>query len=136
VPTTTILLADDNSAVLEHVTKLLKANYDVIGAVNDGASVLRECSSTEPAVIVLDISMGDMSGMDVARRLRESGCNSKIIFLTVHEDPDFVNAAMSAGGLAYVVKSRLRMDLVSAIKAVLSNELFVSPNLLYERIKK
>jgi DNA-binding NarL/FixJ family response regulator len=82
-------------------------------------------------VVILDISMGEESGIDIARQLRDSGCSAKVIFLTVHEDTDYVNAAMGAGGSAYVVKSRLSLDLFSAVNAVLSNKLFVSPNLLY-----
>jgi len=105
--------------------------YKVIAAVSDGATVVRECLRLRSDVIILDISMGDLSGIDVARKLRDAGCNSRIVFLTVHEDSDYMNAAMGAGGSAYVVKSRLSLDLFSAINAVLSNKLFVSPTLLY-----
>lgn len=128
-----ILLADDNSAILNHVIGLLRADdhYEVVGALSDGATVLREYGRLSPDVIVLDISMELLSGIDVAQRLRDSGCHSKIIFLTVHEDSDFVNAAIGAGGSAYVVKSRLSMDLIPAVHAVLSNRLFISPTLLY-----
>jgi DNA-binding NarL/FixJ family response regulator len=83
-----------------------------------------------PDVVILDISMGELSGIDVAERLRDAGCRSKIIFLTVHEDLDFMNAALGAGGSAYVVKSRLSTDLIFAINAVLSDKVFVSASLL------
>ena len=128
-----ILLADDNSAVLSHVTRALRKAYDIVAAVKDGESVLKEYPRLRPDVIVLDISMGDLSGIDVARRLRDSGCHSKIVFLTVHEDSDFVNAAMGTGASAYVVKSRMSTDLVSAIEAALAGKLFVSGSLLYGR---
>jgi DNA-binding NarL/FixJ family response regulator len=133
VQNTTILLSDDNSAVLDHVAKMLEKekSYQVVGAISDGRDVVREYLRLRPDVVILDISMGDVSGIDVARDLRDSGCRAKIIFLTVHEDADFVNAGMGAGGSAYVVKSRLGQDLFSAIKAVLSHKIFVSPNLLY-----
>jgi DNA-binding NarL/FixJ family response regulator len=133
VPRTTVLLADDNSAVLDHVRKVLEKekNYEVLAMITDGAVVVREYLRLRPDVILLDISMGEQSGIDVARQLRDSGCAAKIIFLTVHEDSDYVNAAMGAGGSAYVVKSRLNLDLLSAINAVLSHKLFVSPTLLY-----
>jgi len=136
VPKVSVLLADNNSAVLDRVAKLLRADYNVVGAVKDGAAVLAESLRLNPDIIVLDISMGELSGIDVARRLRDSGCNSKIIFLTVHEDADFVNAAMGVGAAAYVVKSRLSLDLITAIHAVLTNKLFVSPNLLYVQEEK
>jgi CheY-like chemotaxis protein len=133
VQNTTILLSDDNSAVLEHVGKMLEKEkeFKVVGAISDGTVVVREYLRLRPDVIILDISMGDVSGIDIAQDLRDSGCRAKIIFLTVHEDSDFLNAGIGAGGSAYVVKSRLNQDLLSAIDAVLSNKLFVSPNLLY-----
>ncbi len=133
VQNTTILLSDDNSAVLEHVGKMLEKEekFKVVGAISDGTAVVREYLRLRPDVIILDISMGDVSGIDIAQDLRDSGCRAKIIFLTVHEDSDFLNAGIGAGGSAYVVKSRLNQDLFSAINAVLSNKLFVSPNLLY-----
>jgi DNA-binding NarL/FixJ family response regulator len=133
VPSKTVFLADDNFAVLDHVREMLEKDgtYKVIAVVSDGAIVVREYLRLRPDLILLDISMGTTSGIVVARQLRDSGCSAKIIFLTVHEDSDYVNAAIGAGGLAYVVKSRLNMDLLSAIKAVLANKLFVSPTLLY-----
>jgi len=130
---TTILLCDDNSAVLDHVGKMLEKekSYQVVGAIADGRIVVREYLRLRPDVIILDISMADVSGIDIARDLRDSGCQAKIIFLTVHEDSDYVNAGMGAGGSAYVVKSRLSQDLLSAINTVLSNKIFVSPTLMY-----
>ena len=132
MPKASILLADDNSAILDHVSSLLEVDdqYEVVGALSNGAAILHEYEQLRPDVIVLDISMELLSGIDVAQHLRDSGCHSKIIFLTVHEDSDFVNAAMGAGGSAYVLKSRLSMDLIPAVNAVLSNRLFVSPTLL------
>ena len=100
--------------------------YQVIGAVTDGESVQRAYSRLRPDIIILDISMSDISGIDVAQDLVDSGCKAKIVFLTVHEDADFINAAMGAGGSAYVVKSRVSSDLIPALDAVLSGKLFVS----------
>lgn len=134
MPTTTILLADDNATILNHVGKMLEKEktYKVVASIADGAVVVREYSRLKPDVIILDISMGELSGIDIARQLRDSGCSAKIVFLTVHEDTDYLNAAMGAGGSAYVVKSRLNLDLLFAINAVLSNKLFVSGSLLYQ----
>jgi DNA-binding NarL/FixJ family response regulator len=133
VTSTTILLSDDNSAVLEHVGRMLEKEdrYQVVGVVSDGRVVVREYLRLRPDVIILDISLGDVSGIEIAQELRDSGCRAKIIFLTVHEDADYLNAGIGAGGSAYVVKSRLSQDLLSAIDAVLSNKLFVSPTMLY-----
>jgi len=131
----TILLADDNAAVLKHVGRMLgrHKNYDVVGAIVDGTTVVREYLRLRPDLIVLDISMGGISGIDIARQLRDSGCDAKIIFLTVHEDRDYVNAAIGAGGSAYVVKSRLSSDLLTAIDAAMADKLFVSASLTHER---
>ena len=127
-----ILLADDNTAILDVVSRLLRSHQcNVIARVNDGANVVRECLRLRPEIIVLDISMDTLNGIDVARELVLSGCSSKIIFLSVHEDSDFVNAAMGAGGSAYVVKSRVATDLCSAIDAVLADKRFLSPTMLY-----
>jgi DNA-binding NarL/FixJ family response regulator len=132
VQSKTILLSDDNSAVLDVVGEMLgkEESYKIVGAVSDGRVVVREYFRLRPDLIILDISQGDVSGIDIARDLRDSGCNAKIIFLSVHEDSDYVNASMGAGGSAYVVKSRLNQDLLSAIHAVFSNKFFVSPTLL------
>jgi DNA-binding NarL/FixJ family response regulator len=134
VPDLTILLADDNSAVLNHVRKMLakEKSYKVVAALTDGTFVRREYLRLKPDILILDISMGGLSGIDIARQLRDLGCTAKVIFLTVHEDRDYVNAAIGAGGLAYVVKSRLHLDLLHAIKAVLADKLFVSSTLMYE----
>jgi DNA-binding NarL/FixJ family response regulator len=127
-----ILLADDNAAILEVVSRLLRNHQcNVVARINDGADVVRESLRLRPDVIVLDISMDTLNGIDLARELSLSGSSSKIIFLSVHEDSDFVNAAMGAGGSAYVVKSRVASDLCSAVDAVLADKRFLSPTMLH-----
>lgn len=128
-----VLLADDNSAVLDQVSRVLAKNYEIVGALKEGQAVVKECLRLKPDVIILDISMGDVSGIDLARELRDCGCRSRIVFLTVHEDYDFVNAALGAGALAYVVKSRLSADLVSGVEAAMAEKLFVSSSLMYQQ---
>jgi len=134
VPRASVLLADDNLAILELVSRMLARtdNYEIVAALTDGSAVMREVFLLKPDVVILDISMGELNGIEVARDLRDSGCQSKVVFLTVHEDADFLNAAMNVGGSGYVVKSRLSTDLVSAIDAVLSGKVFVSQTLLYQ----
>lgn len=126
-----VLLADDNAALLNHVAKMLEKEFEIVATLKDGTSLLRNWQLVPADVIVLDIALGDPNGIEVARLLRDSGCDSKIVFLTVLDDADFVKAAMGAGGSGYVVKSRLSSDLVSAIHAVLSGKLFVSASLMY-----
>jgi DNA-binding NarL/FixJ family response regulator len=121
-----ILLADDSPAILSHVAESLGVDYEIVALVSDGEAVIAETERLRPDLIVLDISMGQVSGIDIARGLRERGYFGKIVFLTVHEDLDFASAAIGAGGSAYVVKSRLGSDLRRAIEASLSDHLFIS----------
>jgi len=127
LPNVRILLADDNTAILDHVGDLLEVNYEVIGKVADGSCVCSEVKKLKPDLIILDISFGDCSGIEIANQLREQGYAGEVVFLTVHEDPDFVSAAIGAGGRGYVIKSRLSVDLEAAVKAVLLHQVFVSP---------
>ncbi len=126
LPRARILLADDYTAILDHVRDMLKDEYEIIGAVADGNSVCSEVKKLNPDLTVLDISLGECSGIAIARRLREQGYAGEIVFLTVHEDPDFVSAAIGAGGRGYVIKSRVSLDLRPAVKAALLHRVFVS----------
>ncbi len=127
-----VLVADDNAAIMEHVSTMLQGDYEIVGRVVDGNSVCAEAGRLRPDVVVLDISMGECNGIEIARQLRERGYVGEIVFLTVHEDTDFVNAAIGAGGRGYVIKSRMNVDLRSAVKAVLSHRIFVSAPLQNE----
>jgi DNA-binding NarL/FixJ family response regulator len=128
---TRVLLADDNTAVLSHVSDFLAKDFHIVAAVTDGESALRTYHERRPDLLILDISMGKIGGLEVARLLRKSGSQLPIVFLTVHQESDFVHAALASGGSAYVVKSHLANDLVPAIRAALSGELFISPCLLH-----
>lgn len=110
---------------------LLDADYEVVGVVSDGTCVLAEVEQSQPDIVVLDISMGDINGLELARALQEKSFPGKIIFLTVHEDQELLSAAIAAGGYAYVVKSRLDLDLLPALQTVLCGQLFVSASLRY-----
>src|ERR1700687_1642780 len=111
---------------MQHVSAMLPAEYELVGRVVEGNSVCDEVERLKPALVVLDISMGDCSGIEIARHLREQGYAGEIVFLTVHEDPDFVSAAIGAGGRGYVTKSRMSLDLKPALKAALLHRVFVS----------
>jgi DNA-binding NarL/FixJ family response regulator len=125
-----VLLADDNNEIVDYVSEiLLDSQYDVVGAITNGQDVVREAEKGRPDVLILDISMGEVSGIELARILQGRGFFGKIVFLTVHEDQDFLRAAIAAGGSAYVVKSRLDSDLLPAIHSALRGLLFVSPSL-------
>lgn len=126
VPHPSLLLADDNPALLETLIEMLQPSYRVAAALGNGASVLAEVAELCPDLVILDISLGDLTGFEVARRLRDMGCPARIIFLSVHEDIDFVNAAFDLGAGGYVFKSRITTDLTKAIDIVSNGGRFAS----------
>jgi DNA-binding NarL/FixJ family response regulator len=111
-----VLLADDHEAMLDRVARLLATECDVVGTVTDGQQALDAAMELKPDVLVLDISMPVMNGIETARRLKEAGSGTRIVFLTVHDDPGFAREALEAGALGYVIKQRIASDLVAAIK--------------------
>jgi DNA-binding NarL/FixJ family response regulator len=121
-----LLLADDNPALLTTLVEMLQTGYRVLAALPNGTSVLDDIATLGPDIVILDISLGDMTGFEVARRLKDRGCSAKIIFLTVHEDVDFVSAAFDIGASGYVFKSRVTEDLAKAINVVFNGGRFAS----------
>lgn len=124
-----LLLADDHSATLGQVACLLEREFDIIGKVSNGLEAVEAVERLNPDVVVIDITMPGIDGIETARRVQRDGCRPKLVFLTVHEDPDYVQAALEAGGAAYVAKARLGTDLVPAIHSALAGQRFVSPTL-------
>lgn len=127
-----VLVADDHEAVIKSVVRLLSRHYDVVGAFRDGRSLLEAAGTMNPDVLVLDISMPVITGIEAAGFLQKTGSTAKIIFLTVHEDPDFVQAAREVGALGYVIKQRMISDLPEAIKLALEGKCFTSPSLYFK----
>ena len=121
-----VLLADDHETVLEQVRAILRKDFDIVGTVNNGQDAVAETQRLEPDVLVIDISMPVLNGLQAARQLRTNSHRAKIVFLTVHEDQDFVSAALSAGASAYVVKSEVTSELVPAIREALRGGTYVS----------
>ncbi len=113
----------------------LSGEYLVVGRVGDGCELLAEAERLQPDVIVLDISMPRLDGIEAARQLRRSQRPARLVFLTVHEDADYARAALDAGGLGYVVKTRLASDLLPAIRAALADRSFISPTVRLEEAR-
>jgi DNA-binding NarL/FixJ family response regulator len=124
-----LLLADDHAAILAQTISLLAGEFEIVGTVGNGLDLIKSAAQLDPDVVVLDITMPGLDGIEVARRLKHAGCRAKLVFLTVHEDPDYARAALDAGGTAYVAKARLASDLIPAIHGALAEECFVSPDL-------
>src|SRR5271157_371435 len=122
-----VLVADDHQAVIERVRETLDESCEVVDTVENGQQAIDAVRLLNPDVLVLDISMPVLDGLEAARRLQGLNCRTRIIFLTVHEDRDFVEAALSAGASGYVTKARLLKDLRSAIREALEGHIFVSP---------
>ena len=124
-----ILLADDQEEMLRTVVLVLGDEFNIIGTADNGKHAIELATELSPDVLVLDISMPIMNGLEVAGRLKELGSRASIVFLTVHADPDFVEAARSVGGLGYVLKESLAIDLAPAIRTVKQGNTFTSPSL-------
>lgn len=118
--------------MLGTVTSLLEPAFEIVGTVFDGQSLLHATDKLQPDVLVLDISMPVLNGIQAAQKLKDSGSTARIVFLTVHDDQDFVRAALATGALGYVVKHRIASDLVHAIREALAGHIFVSPSLAKE----
>jgi DNA-binding NarL/FixJ family response regulator len=121
-----VLLVDDNEAMLARVAKVLTPGCVVVGKAKDGPTALDAALALQPDVIVLDISMPGMSGLEIASCLREAGSTAVVVFLTVHDEEDIVAAAKAAGGIGYVIKPRLVSDLMIAVGEALAGRPFVS----------
>ena len=130
-----VLLADDHEAMLARTAEALTGECLVVGKVRDGHELLAQAERLHPDVIVLDITMPRLDGIEAARQLRRSHPDARLVFLTVHEDADYARAALDAGGLGYVVKSRLASDLLPAIRAALADRSFISPTVRLEEAR-
>jgi DNA-binding NarL/FixJ family response regulator len=124
-----LLLADDHLIVLEGMTRLLQTEYDLLPPASDGQLLVETAMRTSPDVIVTDISMPILNGIEAIRQLRKRGLKSKVIFLSMHADREFAAEALSAGGSGYVIKQSAAEELGRAIRDVLKNRTYVTPRL-------
>ena len=124
----TILLADDHPGVFETVAQILEPTFEIIGRSDTGQALLEAVAKLNPDVVVADISMPVLNGIEAANKLKQFGSTSRFVFLTVHDHPDFIEACLASGALGYVSKPRMACDLVPAIREALKGRTFVSPN--------
>ena len=122
-----VLLAEDHRLLREAFVKLLEPDCDVLGAVADGRALIEAAPKLRPDVVVVDIAMPLLNGLDAARQLKRSMPSVKVIFLTVSEDPDLAAEAFRAGGSAFLLKNSAASELLQAIADVMQGRSYVTP---------
>jgi DNA-binding NarL/FixJ family response regulator len=124
-----VLLADDNGAMLLDLRDELGDEFRIAGTAANGEEVLQAVLRLDPDILVLDVTMPILNGIQVATQLRDLHPRTRILFLTIHEEPEYISAAFLAGARGYVTKRRLASDLSRAIRDVFDGRTFLSPSL-------
>jgi DNA-binding NarL/FixJ family response regulator len=124
-----ILLADDHTLIVEALTHLLQAEFDVVGTVGDGRALLQAASDLKPEVVVVDIGMPLLNGLDAARQLKDLHPEIKVIFLTQNREPHYAAEAFRRKASGYVLKDAAASELIAAIREALAGRWFNSPSL-------
>lgn len=127
-----ILLADDHAAVLERIRTVLAPHYEIAGTVADGRALVEAALRLKPDLIVSDITMPHLNGIDAAIQIKSSLPGMKLLFVTMHSNSAYVRAALEAGGAGYVLKSAVLEDLLDAAQRVLKGRIYVSSGLSTE----
>jgi DNA-binding NarL/FixJ family response regulator len=131
---TRILLADDHPFLIQGLRSILEPHYEIVGTAADGGALLDLARKLHPDVVITDMSMSIMNGIEVTRRLREEGSKIKIIFLTMHSDIELVTEAFRAGASGYVLKSCAVEELATAIRTVSEGKLYLTSCLAKGRL--
>jgi len=124
-----VMLADDHTILVEAFRKLLEPHFEIVGSVADGRALLETAAQLKPDVIVVDISMPLMNGLEAASRLKQLMPAVKLIFLTMNEDPDLAVDAMQRGASGYLLKSSAASELIRAIQMALKAKSYVTPQI-------
>src|SRR5690349_16781071 len=126
MPKTRVLLADDHAMVAQGLEALLKDTFDLVGVVHDGRSLLDAAAKLRPDVIVTDISMPMLNGLDAIRQIRSERADTKVVVLTMHSDTQLAVSAFRAGASGYVLKVSPGEELISAIEQVAQGRAYVT----------
>ncbi len=127
-----VLLADDHLMVAEALKSLLAPEFDLVGVVEDGRAMLDAAAALRPDVIVADVTMPHLNGIDALVQLRQRGDRVPVVFLTMHRDTSFARRALDAGASGYVLKHSASAELVTAIRAALDGKTYLTPQLAGE----
>jgi DNA-binding NarL/FixJ family response regulator len=122
-----VLSADDHAEFLEAEIALLRPHFELVGTARDGASLVSEAMRLNPDVVVVDITMPVLNGIDAVHKLIESGSTAKFVFLTINTGEEFVKACLTEGARGFVWKSRMKAHLIPAIYAALEDLPYISP---------
>jgi DNA-binding NarL/FixJ family response regulator len=122
-----VLMADDHTLVLEGLKRILETEVDIVGIAENGREMLRMAEELKPDIVLVDISMPLLNGIDATRQLLKNSPQSKVIFLTMHSDSDYVSEAFRAGASGYLLKRSAASELVSAIQEVMKGRYYVTP---------
>jgi DNA-binding NarL/FixJ family response regulator len=124
-----VLLADDHQIIVEGLRSLLSPEFDVVGTVGDGRALVAQATALQPDVMVVDISLPVLNGIEAIRQIIKAAPHARIVVLTMHPDVIYAIRAFDAGALGYVVKHSASAELIAAIEATLQGEMYVSPRL-------
>jgi len=127
-----VLLADDHLMVAEALKSLLTPEFDLVGVVEDGRALLEAAGTLRPDVIVADVTMPHLNGIDALIHLRQAGDQTPVVFLTMHRDVNFARRALDAGASGFVLKHSAPAELVTAIRAALEGKTYLTPQLAGE----
>jgi DNA-binding NarL/FixJ family response regulator len=122
-----VLLADDHTLLLEAFQKLLADDCEIVGAVSNGRALVAAAAQLRPDVVVVDVTMPLLNGIDAARQIRQADADVRIIFLTMNEDPDLAAEAFRAGASGYLLKRSAASELVTAIHEVMKRRSYITP---------
>jgi DNA-binding NarL/FixJ family response regulator len=127
-----VLLADDHLMVAEALKSLLAPEFDLVGVVEDGRALVEAAGALRPDVIVADITMPHLNGIDALVQLRQRGDRVPVVFLTMHRDATFARRALDVGASGFVLKHSAPSELVAAIRAALKGQTYLTPQLAAE----
>ena len=127
-----VLIADDHLMVAQALKSLLSVEFDLVGVVEDGRALVEAARTLRPDVIVADVTMPHLNGIDALAQLRQAGDRVPVVFLTMHRDPNFARRALEAGAAGFVLKHSASVELVAAIRAALEGKTYLTPQLAGE----
>jgi DNA-binding NarL/FixJ family response regulator len=131
-----VLLAEDHPLTLEGIRAVLDPHHQIVGTVTDGRALVDAALRLKPDLVVLDITMPLLNGIDAAIQIKTALPAMKLLFVTMHDNPAYLEAALNAGGTGYVLKSAAREELLLGIESVLNDRIYVTPKLSVESLDR